>query len=105
MTKNVGSHIAGQCITQTKLMLKQRHQRKKWVQNKKQEAFKILCTHISESLETHEEVYPLRGMLPEYEHIQRDMMLTNEEIRNTCDDRQVLYAPSATNVIMTLGKK
>lgn len=30
----------------------QRRQREKWIQDKKQEAFKILCTHISERLET-----------------------------------------------------
>ncbi len=36
------------------------------------------------------EAYRMRDILNENEQIQRDTMLTNEEIRNTCDDRQGL---------------
>ena len=42
------------------------------------------------SVETDKEVYTLKDMLQKYEQMQKDLMLTKEEIRNTCDDRQAL---------------
>ena len=68
----------------------QHRQREQWVEEKKQEAFNKLSLRIRENLEIHKEVYTLRDLLQEYEQIQRDMQLTDEEIRNTCDDRQAL---------------
>ncbi|XP_063222022.1 uncharacterized protein LOC134530774 isoform X1 [Bacillus rossius redtenbacheri] len=67
-----------------------KQQRLKWLEEKQTEAFNSLCEYIVEYLDIRKEVYTLRDLLSEYEQIQRDMMIRNEEIRNTCDDKYAL---------------
>lgn len=65
-------------------------QRLRWIKEKQTEAFNQLCEYIVECLDINKEVYTLRDLLYEYEQIQRDMMITNDEIRNTCEDKRAL---------------
>lgn len=68
----------------------QRQQRMNLIAERQTEAFNQLCEYIVQCLDNRKEVYTLRDLLYEYEQIQRDMMITNEEIRNTCDDKHAL---------------
>ncbi len=68
----------------------ERRLRHEWVTTKQEEAFKKLCCNVKEWLDVNKEVYTLRDLLCEYEQIQRDMAICNDEIRNTCDDRHAL---------------
>jgi hypothetical protein len=58
----------------------------------KLEAFTLLCKDLTEALGENKEVYTLRDILMDYEEIQRSLSLSDDEIRNTCNDRVALAA-------------
>ena len=75
---------------QNQIASRERKERCKLISAVKVKAFEKLCAEIADSIGGRKEVFTLRDLLCEYESLQRDMLLTDNEIRNTCNDTVAL---------------